>query len=322
MDRVPHRSGFTAALATLAVVATILSGCGRQAAPEGPGSTSPSASTATFPLTITDDDGVAVTIASAPQRIVTFAPSMTEIVYGLGLGSRVVGVSGAYDTYPPAASKVERVGGAGDFGVDPNIEKVVSLQPDLFLTIAGGDEWKQRLRHVGVTVVTLNATDFDDLLGDIRTVGRITGAARAADVLTATMAAKEREIQAKVAGEPRVTCFFEAYYPPLTSVGPNTFIFDLLQRAGCDPATAGAKSDYPEWSIDQLVREGPSVYLVASESGVSPAAVAKRPGFSAIAAVHDGNVFLVDSDLVSRPGPRVVDGLMALAADLHPGAFA
>ncbi len=305
--------------ATVALVA-VLAACGRPA-----GVAHPAPATATtsvgFPVTITDDDGQRVTIPAPPRRIVTFAPSMTEIVYALGLGDRLVGVSGKYDNYPPAATSITEVGGAGDFGVDPNIEKVVSLQPDLFLTIAGGDQWKQRLRALGIRVVTFDATGFLDLLNDIRAIGRITGAAVAADRLAGGMQTAADAIQAKVANEPAVTCFFEAYYPPLTSVGPRTFIFDLLKRAGCDPVTAGAKSDYPDWSVDKLVQEGPAVYLVASESGVSAQAVAKRPGFGAIRAVADGRVFLVSSDLVSRPGPRIVQGLEALAKDLHPAAM-
>jgi len=274
---------------------------------------------ALFPVTLTDDDGVRVTIPAMPGRIVTFAPSNTEIVFALGLGSRLVGVSGKFDDYPPQATTVQEVGGAGEFGDQPNVETVVALRPDLMLTISGGDQWKQRLRDVGIAVFTVNATDFADLLRDIRTVGRVTGVPQRAAALTGQMAARAAAVQAQVAKDTRVSCFFEAYYPPLTSVGPRTFIFDLLRRAGCDPVSAEAKSDYPEWSVDQLVAEGPDVYLVASESGVSPSAVAKRPGFGAITAVRNGRIALIDSDLVSRPGPRVVQGLEELARALHPG---
>jgi len=302
---------------TFVALALVLSGCATRTATR----TGSSPSKAGFPVTVKDDDGVTVTIKAVPRRIVTFAPSNTEIVFALGLGSRLVGVSGKFDDYPPAARALPEVGGSGEFGVDPNVEKVVSLHPDLMLTISGGDQWKKRLRDLGIVVFTVNATGFDDLLHDIRTVGKVTGTTRAADTLTAGMAAQARSIQSKASSEPRVRCFFEAYYPPLTTVGPRTFIFDLLRRAGCDPISSRAKSDYPEWSVDQLVAQGPSVYLVASESGISPAQVEKRPGFDAIAAVKDRRLFLVDSDLVSRPGPRVVDGLMALARLLHPGAF-
>lgn len=307
-------------LGSIVVVVLLAGSCSRPLGPEAASSAKP-AGGGSFPVTITDDVGVAVTLDAPPRRIVTFAPSNTEIVFALGLGDRLVGVSGAYDDYPPAAKKIDEIGGAGDFGVDPNIEKVVALQPDLLLAISGGDEWKDRLRALGVPVFTIDATSFDDLLHDIETVGRLTGAAERAHEVTAGMAARAAAVADALAGELPVPCFFEVYFPPLTTVGPNTFIADLLQRAGCDSVSASAKTDYPEWSVEDLVRRSPAVYLVSSESGVSPAAVERRAGFDAISAVAQGRVLLIDSDLVSRPGPRVTGGLELLAKALHPKAF-
>jgi iron complex transport system substrate-binding protein len=305
----------------LLAILLVLSACARSTAPGAP---APSArnsgpSAAAFPVTITDDDGQRVTLPSEPHRIVTFAPSMTETLFALGIGDRVVGVAGKYDDYPPAATRIQEVGGAGDFGVDPNIEEVVSLQPDLYLTISGGEQWKQQLRGVGVPVVTRDATDFPDLLRDIDTIGRITGTTGAAEALTSDMQRRADQVATTVdqAGGP-VSCFFEVYYPPLTTVGPNTFIFDLLKRAGCDPVMSSAKTDYPQWSVEKLVAEDPAVYLATPESAKSAKAVASRPGFDALSAVTDGHVILVDSDLVTRPGPRVIDGLEELAAALLP----
>ena len=313
------RSRSVGAFVALLLVLTACAGTAdTPAASDGSSSVSRPAS---FPQAITDDDGEQVTIPAVPQRIVTFAPSMTETLFALGVGDRVVGVSGKYDDYPAAAKDIQEVGGAGDFGVDPNIEEVVSLQPDLFLTIAGGDQWKQRLRDLDIPVVTLDATDFPDLLDDIRTVGDLTGASEAADALTADMQERADDVAASVeeAGGP-VTCFFEVYYPPLTTLGPDTYIFDLLERAGCDPVTASAKTDYPTWSVEKLVAESPDVYLTTPESAKSIQAVAARPGFDAITAVTSGRVLLVDSDLVTRAGPRAIDGLEELAAALHPEA--
>jgi len=278
-------------------------------------------STSVFPISVTDDDGVEVTVPAEPKRIVTFAPSNTEIVFALGLGDRLVGVSGDFDNYPPEAQDIEQVGGAGEFGVDPNVEKVVSLEPDLMLTIAGGEHWKESLRDLGIPVFTVDATDFNDLLVDIHSVARITGTLPAASRLTDEMVADAEKIEKAVAAEPRASCFFEVFFPPLTTVGPDTFIFDLLDRAGCDPVSAGANSDYPEWSVDRLVTADPDVYLVSSESGQSVEAVAKRPGFAELSSVQSNRVILIDSDLISRPGPRVVDGLRMLAEALHPAAL-
>lgn len=320
----PPRSRPFPSLPTFAVaLAVVLAGCARAGPPAASGPSGPTGSTAeaSFPVTVTDDDGEAVTIDTPPTRIVTFAPSATEIVFALGLGDRLVGVSGPYDDHPAAAKRVEEVGGAGEFGVDPNLEKVVSLQPDLFLTIAGGDQWKKRLRDLGVPVFTIDSTDLDDVAHDIGTVGRLTGAMDAAAEVASEILAQAEEVEQRIAGEPAVSCFFEVFYPPLLTVGPDTFIGDLLDRAGCDSVSGDAKTDYPTWSVDDLVREDPMAYLVSSESGVTAKAVAARPGFGAVGAVAAGRVVLIDSDLVSRPGPRIAAGLWLLAEALHPEAF-
>lgn len=285
----------------------------------------PSPDDTPFPITLTDDDGVEVTLEREPRRIVTFAPSITEIVFALGAGHHLVGVSGAFDDHPPEAAGIEHVGGAGEFGVDPNVEKVVSLEPDLFLTIKGGDQWKERLRELGVPVITVDAVDLEDLLDDIRTVGRLLGEAayRRSLGLTERMEAEADEITRTAQRPPPVTCFFEVFYgPPLTTVGPGTFLSELLSRAGCDSVSDRARTPYPNWSVDRLVEADPDVYLVSSESGVSPDAVGGRPGFGAVTAVAEGRVILIDSDLVSRAGPRVVDGLRLLAEAIHPEVFA
>jgi iron complex transport system substrate-binding protein len=299
----------------IAAVLVLLASCGETTTPQASPET-PSVEAPAFPVTITDDDGVEVTIAAEPERIVTFAPSMTEIVFELGLDDRIVGVSGPFDDFPEEAKSIEEVGGAGDFGVDPNVEKVVSLEPDLFLTIPGGDQWKQRLRDLDIPVVTLHADTFDDLLADIETIGEVSGAPEEARMLSEQMRAEADEIARSVEVTGPVSCFFEVYYPPLTTVGPETFIFDLLERSGCDPVTAEASSDYPEWSVDELVADGPEVYLVTPESAKSVAAVSKRPGFAAIPAIEDHRVVLVDGDLVTRAGPRVIEGLRQLAEAL------
>ena len=197
----------------VAVVALVVpvAGCSSSTTVRPGASTTSSTSAPAFPVTLTDDDGVQVTMRSAPDRIITFAPSNTEILFALGLGGRVVGVSGKFDNYPPEAKSIEQVGGSGEFGVDPNVEKVVSLHPDLMLAISGGDQWKAQLRKLGIAVFTVNAENFDDLLHDIGTVGRLTGATAAATKLTAQMSARAQRIQAEAGTEGPVSCFFEAY---------------------------------------------------------------------------------------------------------------
>ena len=316
----PIRSTLVLSLLALSL---LVAACGDDptVTPTVSGPTATTGSSTPFPVTITDDDGESVTIDGPPQRIVTFAPSMTEIVFALGLGDELVGVSGPFDDYPPEAADIQEVGGAGDFGVDPNIEQVVGLEPDLFLTIKGGDQWKRRLRDLDVPVVTLDATNLDDLIDDIEVAGQITGAEDAATATVDDLQAQADEVGSAIAGTPRITCFYETFYPPLYTVGPDTFIYDLLERAGCDPVTSSAGQQYPQWSVEDLVDQSPDVYLVSSESGAGPKAVAKRPGFEAIGAVAAGRVVAIDSSLAERPGPRIVEGLRLIAEALHPEAF-
>jgi iron complex transport system substrate-binding protein len=305
----PRRGGLRVVLVALAFV---LAGCGeRTNAPAG-GS---SAGAGRFPLMLTDDEGVRVTLKAAPQRIVTFAPADTETVFALGLGNRLVGVSyHAFDNFPPQAASLPEIGGAN---TAPNIERVESLQPDLMLATAGGQEWKQRLRDLGVPVFTTNATSFDDALRDIRTIGRITGADQQAARLTMQMASGAEALRAKLATAPAVSCFLDL--GGLYTVAPQDFVYDLLVRAGCDPVTAGARSSYPQWSKDQLVQEDPAVFLFTSDSGDSIAQLRHDSALRTVAAIRDGKAFSVDSNLISRPGPRLVEGLMALVRVLHPG---
>jgi iron complex transport system substrate-binding protein len=299
------RFGVVAFLLALATGGAAACAGGTTAAP-------PSPRAGAYPLTLTDDEGVTVTLPSQPRRIVTFAPATTEIVFALGLGSRLVGVSyHALDDYPPAASRIPEVGGAS---TSPNIERVIALHPDVLLATAGGSEWKARLRQLGVPVFSSNATSFEDALHDIGTIGKLLGVPEEAVRLTARMDADARSVQAGASGAPPVACFLDL--GGLYTVGPNDFPFDLLRRAGCDPVTASAKSSYPMWSKDALVREDPAVYLFTSDSGDSVKTVARA--FPSLAATREGRIYSIDSDLISRPGPRLVQGLAALAAALHP----
>jgi iron complex transport system substrate-binding protein len=300
----------------LLLVAAALGACGG----ESENAAQPTGSR--FPLTLTDDNGVRVTLGHPARRIVTFGPSLTETLFALGLGDRIVGVSGPSDDFPPAARDIPEIG-AGEFGVEPNVEKVVSLRPDLFLyAFTGTPAWMDRLRELHIPVVTFLADDFNDALHDIESVGMLAGAQQRADELVGRMETGERKLSRRVRAAQPVKCFFETGYgPPVYTVGPGSFIYDLLQLAGCDPVTEGAGNPYPQLSPEAVVRDDPAVYLVASDAASSISEVTKRPGYEAIDAVQHGRVVIVDADLVTRPGPRVVRGLAALVRALHPAAF-
>jgi iron complex transport system substrate-binding protein len=322
-----------AALASVAILAVLIAGCGGSGgdATTGAPSSGPSATATTppatpattapaYPLTLTDDDGTSVTLDAAPERIVTWAPSNTEILFALGAGDRVVGVSGPFDDYPPEAAGITQVGGAD--GIQPNVETIVSLDADLVLNgFLGGDDWKASLRDAGIPVFSIYATDYDDAAADIRTVGRLTGDEPGAEAVAADLESAATEVSETVGGGAPVSCFLEVGYPDLYTVGPQDFPFDILERAGCAPVTAGADAPYPLWSVEQLVADDPEVYFVTTEAAADPSDVATRPGYGQLTAVTGDRVYVIDSALITRPGPRLADGLIELAGDLHPDLF-
>lgn len=306
-------------LVAMFAVALVVMGCSSETPSTPPAG--PSAAAPAFPVTLTDDEGIAVTLTSEPERIVTWAPALTEVVFALGLDDRLVGVSGPFDDFPPEATEVEEVGGSN---FEPSVERVVSLEADLVLDgFGGGETWKAGLREQGIPVFTLKATGYDDAARDIRTVGRLTGATDAAEAIAGDLEAVARSVQAQLDGRPDVTCFYEVGFEGgFFTVGPGSFIYDLLELAGCAPATSDANEPFPQWSVEALVEDDPEVYLASSDSvGGSAASIGDRPGFASLTAVEEGRVAVIDADLLDRPGPRLGQGLLELARALHPEAF-
>lgn len=278
-----------------------------------------------FPTTITDAAGRQVTIAKAPERIVTLAPSDTEIVYALGLGSKVVAVD-EFSDYPAEAKGLRTIGGSdGQF----NYEQIVSLKPDLVLA-AGltSPETMKKLEDLKLTVVQVGATQttFDSIYSDINLVGQITGQQAQAQALTGTMRQRVDAIKAKVAttsARPRVYWEIDATDPskPYT-VGPGSFINDLITMAGGTNTFANAKSPYPQASSEQIVASNPQLIILADTAyGGTVQSVLQRPGWQNIEAVKKKQVYPIDTNIVSRPGPRIVDGLEATVRLIHPELY-
>ena len=298
----------------LLVVAILIGACG-DGNPTGPAG--PQTGSSAFPITLKDDEGASVTLRRPPQRIVTFGQSDTEIVFALGLGNRLVGVCCQFDNFPPEAKRLPQVAGAAQ---KPNTEKVISLRPDLMLNACpGADTWSKPLRDAGIPVFTTLAKDFDDAVRDIQRIGRLLGAQDAAAKLTFRMQAQARRVQRLAQQAGRVSCFLDL--GGLYTVAPGDFIYDLLERAGCDPVTSSAKTPFPQWSKEQLVRDDPRVYLFMSDSGTTVEGLKKDPALSKLSAVANNRAVSVNADVVSRPGPRLVEGLHVLAAALQGRAI-
>jgi len=297
-------------LAALALGAAALSACGPG------GSTDTSASPSAGPITVTDDTGATVTLDQSAQKVVSIAPADTEIAYAIGGGSKMVGVT-SFDDYPAEAKNLPKV---GDFS-NPSVEKIVSLEPDLVLA-AGGIQagLRSKLEKLGMQVFVVDPTTYDGVMTDITKLGQLMSLEANATKVVAGMTAAKEKVQARVASLDRPATFIEVYSKPLMTAGKGTFIDDLVTLAGGANIGAQAGDGFPNFSSEVLVKDDPAVYVAMAGSQSMPGAIAKRPGYSGLAAVKDGRVFVIDDDLVARPGPRLAQGLEQLAAMIHPEA--
>lgn len=296
-------------LLAAAVFAGSLAGCQR---PTGPGTEAPV--TAAFPVTVTDDAGRDVTIEAKPERIVSLAPANTEIVAELGALDRLVGVT-TYCDYPAEVAEIEKI---GDF-MQPNLEAIAALDPDLVLVTTGvQSEVIGQLEALGASVVAIDPQTLDALYISIGTAGAAIGEPDAADAVVESMRIQIGEIGEKVEGAP-VRCFLEIAQDPLFTVGSGTLLNDLIEHAGGENVVA--EDGYVAYSVEQLIAANPEVYLATKGSMSNPSDITGRPGYENLSAVASGRVYLLDDNLVSRPGPRVVEGIRQIAEALHPEAF-
>lgn len=297
--------------------ASAMAGCSKPAAktPATPAPVAEKPSAPAYPITIKDDAGNEVTITKQPERIVSLAPADTELLFAVGGGKHVVGVT-TYCDYPEEVKSIAKV---GDFAA-PNIEAVAAAKPDLILATAGvqADVVKQ-LQALGATVVVIDPQNLDGVYTDIQRVGDIVGSHEEASDLVKSMRTDVADIQTAVSKEPSVTAFVEIGQNPLYTVGSGTLIDELVKLAGGTNVVTAA--GYVPYATEQVVKANPSVYLATKGSGSDPAQIEKRAGYSAIDAVKNGRVIILDDNLVSRPGPRVVLGLKEIAKGLHPDAF-
>lgn len=310
-----RRTAF-AVLVALIVAAVALVGCtGNTGRTTGEPAAPAPAATASFPLTITDDAGRSVTIEEAPARIVSLAPANTEIVYALGLFDRLVGVT-TWDDYPTTVADVAKV---GDF-MTPNLEAIAAADPDVVLVTGGVQaETLGKLEELGVPVVVVDPQDLAGVYDAIEMVAGIAGVPAKGAELTTSMKKDLDDIRAKLADVEPVKVFIEIGWNPLFTAGPGTLLDDLLTAAG--GTNVVTESGYVGYSVEQLVKDQPDVYVGTLSSVGSAKVLSKRPGYSSISAVKAGRVYSLSDNLVSRPGPRVIQGVREIATALHPDLF-
>jgi len=276
------------------------------------------AASATFPVTLRDDDGTAVQLAAAPSKIVSLTPAETEVLYAIGAGDRVVGKVQDPANYPPEAASIPEV--ATYAGVD--VEKIIASGADL--VVSGGTGLTQgdavtQLRAAHIPVVVSYPTTVAGAIRGIRLIGTAVGLPDAANALADQMQAQIStltRIASTAPDQPRL--FYEIditggiFTPPANSIYGEMFLF-----AGSKPIAGDASYSI---SLENLVAADPEVILLGDGAyGVTPAAVGKRAGWEGMTAVKNGRIVAVDDVVITRPGPRLAQGLYDLVIAIHPG---
>jgi iron complex transport system substrate-binding protein len=274
-------------------------------------------------LTVTDGLGREVVINGLPQRIISLAPSNTEILYAIGAGDQVLGRDTLSD-FPEEASAATDIGSTFEA---LNTELIVSLKPDLVLAAEiNTPEQVKQLEDLGLTVYYLkNPTTLEGMYDNLGLVAKMTGHEEDAAALVESLKARVAAVDEKIAPlSSRFSVFYEldATDPakPYTA-GKGTFITQLIDRAG-GYNIASDLEGYPQMSLEQVVAADPAFIILGdARYGVTPESIAQRPGWENLSAVKNGQVLPFNDDLVSRPGPRLVDALEELAKLLRPELF-
>ena len=311
-------------LVLLAALALVFSGCGDDGdeaeitpSPTSDSSAASSPTPAAFPVSITDDNDVSVTVETAPERIVALAPSFVEVLFAIGAGDAIVAADENTD-YPPEAASIPKIS-----GFEPSVEGIASYEPDLVLIVFDPGGLQDALGQLGINTLFLASPEsIEGTFAQIELLGRAAGRSAAAQGLAGQMQAVIEGIKAKLpAGATGPRVYHEVdntYY----SAGPGSFVHDLYVTLRAQNIAESTGEAFPQLSAEAIIQADPEVIILADEfAGESADTVAARAGWSEVSAVKGGRVYTIDPNIASRPGPRLVDALEMLARLLYPEAF-
>ena len=269
---------------------------------------------------LTDQMGRKVAIPDNPLRVVSLAPSITEIVFALGQENRLVGVT-RFSDFPEAANKIPKVGSY----VHLDLEKIISLKPDLCIAIKDGNPKivVDRLESLNIPVYAVNPTNLKTVMNTIIEIGNLLNSDAKAHSVVKNMKSRIKTVKTKTSNvtyRPRV--FFQIGIAPIVSVGTNTFAHELIELAGGKNLSKGPVP-YPRYSIEQVLSLSPEVFIITSMTRNTIFERVKKAWskWPSLPAVRDKRMHLEDSNLFDRPTPRLVDGLENLARRIHPELF-
>jgi len=273
------------------------------------------------PGTFTDDLGREVRINEVPQRIVSLAPSHTEILFAIGLGDRIVGVT-RYCNYPEEAKEKEKIGGFAT----PDLEKIIALKPDLILAFGSLQKsMVSKLEERGQTVFWLYPHTVKDILESFERIGEITGKVAAAKQLKKRIEERIRVVQENVKDIPereKVTVFRVMGLDPLGTIGGDAFQTDVYRLAGGRNIFGNTKKDYFELDLQTLVTLEPDIIVICGEDEEeAKRRVKDQKGWEGLTAVKTDRIVVISCDLICRPSPRIAQTIEQLAKEFYPELF-
>jgi iron complex transport system substrate-binding protein len=287
-----------------------LAGCANTPAQQEPAPSQSTEQAQGQKIEITDFKGRSIVLDKVPERIVSLSPSNTEILFALGAGDKVVGVTSFCD-YPEEAKKVEQVGSFDG----PNMELIKKVQPDVVLAGYIQEEGVKALENMGIPVIVTEAESFEAIYQSIGLIGRITGTDAKAEEIIAGMKTKISDIQAKTKDKKKPSVFYVVWADPLTTAGSKTFINDVIKAAGGINVAEKVES-WAKYSAEELVKDNPEMLVAAlhsTDKGMNKEDLSKNPVFSKLECVKNGKVYVMtDDNVMSRPGPRIVQAVEEL----------
>lgn len=259
---------------------------------------------------ITDDLGRKLKIPEKVERVVSLAPSLTESIFAVGAGDRLVGVTTFCD-YPEEAPKIAKIGDT----INPNLETIVALKPQIVFvsTASQMENFAKTLEQRNITVFVIDPKDLNGVLANLRQLGDIFGTAERTTILLNELQEKILAIEEQVRDKPKVKVFVQISKEPLFTAGKDSFMTEIVSRAGGVSVTKDVETAYPKLSKETALALNPDVIILSE----SPDNTEPNEVFKNSKAVRNGKVFKIKADLLSRPGPRLVDGLEQLADFLH-----
>lgn len=275
-----------------------------------------------FPLTVEDHFGRQVELLHKPERIISLAPSNTELLFALGLSERVVGVT-EYCNFPPEALDKPK---AGSFS-EPYLEQIVILQPDLIIAseMSVTAEKLQQFEELQLPTLVLHPAGFEEVCRALELLGSVTGEKEEARQLITAMRARVEAVQEKLQQLPntreRVRVYYQVYHDPLMTAGGTSIIHEVIEMAGGNNVFADVEAAYPKISSEAVIERDPEIILFPNFHGtekVPLAEIIEQPGWQKITAIQNERIYCLDPDKISRPGPRLAGAVEELARIFYP----